>query len=294
MQQFLHQYMQQHNRDGGQRRRHNGQLDRAIAKCGAALPCCWRRQRVTAARCRPMDSRTVALGRWWCNAYCGAAIAMLLAVAMGNSVQTSTQRELMMAVQLLCGTLETAQLTAGRPRWVTVAALRGDATTSLGKQEEGGALRGDVNVPHSCLPRLVVASPCRHHHLSMCQLVVTLPLIAPPSHLPGLVFPSPLVAPPPLNASAMLMGHPLVCPGWLSRHLANATIAHCHCPAVHCAVAEVAHSNHAAIIDSLRVDVWPLLPIAAADNMAIVAPHSAIAQPSHHPLCRRRCRPSRL
>ena len=51
-------------------------------------------------------------------------------------------------------------------------------------------------------PWLVVASPCHCHRLSMCRLVVTLPLITPPSCLPRLVVPSPLVVPPPLNTSS--------------------------------------------------------------------------------------------
>jgi hypothetical protein len=122
------------------------------------------------------------------------------------------------------------------------------------------------------------------HRLSMRWLVVTLPLIALPSSLPRLGFPRPLVVPLPLNTSATLMRHPLVCPRWLSRHLADTTVAHFHSPAVHCTVTKVAHSNRAAIIDSLRVNIWPLSLIATANNMAIVAPHSAIALPSHCPL----------
>ncbi len=61
-----------------------------------------------------------------------------------------------------------------------------------------------LNAQPSCLPRLVVMSPCRHHCLSMHRLVVASHLILPPSHLPCLVVPSPLVVPPPLN---MLLLH---------------------------------------------------------------------------------------
>ncbi len=56
--------------------------------------------------------------------------------------------------------------------------------------------------PHSSLPWLVVASPYRCHCLSTCRLIVTSPLIRPPSCLPCPNVPAPLVAPLPLIALA--------------------------------------------------------------------------------------------
>jgi hypothetical protein len=94
-----------------------------------------------------------------------------------------------------------------------------------------------------------------------------LPLISPPSCLPKLVVASPLHA---------------------------AAVAHCHSPAVHCAVAAVVHCNCAAIINSLCIHIWPLSPIATADNMVIVAPHSAITLLSCCLLCRFACSPLQL
>jgi hypothetical protein len=73
------------------------------------------------------------------------------------------------------------------------------ATASHGA---GSLSTSPLDAQPSCLPQLVVASLRHRHRLSMCRLVVTSPLITPPSCFPRLVFPSPLVAPPPLNTSS--------------------------------------------------------------------------------------------
>jgi hypothetical protein len=67
----------------------------------------------------------------------------------------------------------------------------------------GWLLRG-FSLRHNLLTR---------HHLSMCRLVVVLPLIVPPSHLPRLAVASPLVAPPlPLNVPAAASQHAIASP----------------------------------------------------------------------------------
>jgi hypothetical protein len=74
-------------------------------------------------------------------------IAMLLVATMGNGGQTSMQREWMMVAQLQWAAAATVQWTAGWQQSTMAAALKGDITTSQGKQE-CGATRGNVSTSH--------------------------------------------------------------------------------------------------------------------------------------------------
>jgi hypothetical protein len=169
-------------------------------------------------------------------------------------------------------------------------------------------------------------SSCRRYLLSMRWLLVTLPLIAPPSGLPCLVFPSPLIAPTPLNVLATLMHHPLVFPCWLLHHLTDTTVAHCHHPAVnwlasgsccplplqttwqsqrrtpqshrhptvHCAAAAFAHRDCAAACTGTSIVASPLAapPTLNAPNGCHVISHrppSCLACCCITPQCRHNC-----
>jgi hypothetical protein len=145
-----------------------------------------------------------------------------------------------------------------------------------------------LDAPPSSLPWLVVASPCCCHCLSTCQLVVTLPLIMPPSCLPCLVVPAPIVAPPPLMlAGCQVASHCVT----LSFHPDDCCITPRHRhhnpsqlrrhPTVHCAVATVAHHDCAANIESHWVNILPSFPSLSLTIMAIAMPHITITLPFH-------------
>ncbi len=186
----------------------------------------------------------------------------------------------------------------GRQGW-----WQGDCDGNGRRQRQGNTMELllPLDAPPSCLPRLVIASLCCLHCLSMCRLIVTSPLIVPPSHLPPLRLSHHPSSHHCLSRHQLAIMLPLVVPPtclpWLvaASPLNAVTITHCHRPTVHCTVAAVAYCNCATIINSLCIDFWPLSPIAAADNMAITVTHSRIPLlswcPLHH---RRHCRPSRL
>ncbi len=98
-------------------------------------------------------------------------------------------------------------------------------------------VRLPLNAPPSCLPRLVVTSPCHRHRLSMHQLIVTLPFIAPPFCLPQLIVASTLVTTEPLNTLAGCT-LPLIVPPshltWLvvASPLITAILAHHDCTTI--------------------------------------------------------------
>ncbi len=123
----------------------------------------------------------------------------------------------------------------------------------------------------------------------MHQLLVLLPLIAPPSCLPRLVAPAPIVAPPPLIALAgcHIASHCAT----LSFDLANCHVTlrcHHHHPSqsrhpstIHCAVATVAHCNCTVNFESHCINILLSFPLPLLTIMAIAMPHITIALPFH-------------
>jgi hypothetical protein len=146
-----------------------------------------------------------------------------------------------------------------------------------------------LDAPPSSLPQLVVTSPCRFHCLSTCRLIVPLPLIMPPSCLPRLDSPAPLVAPLPLIVSAGC--HAASHHATLSFDSADCHVTPCcrhhhpsqsrRRPATHCAVTADAHCNCAANVEFHCVNVLPSFPSLLPTIMAIAAPHITILLPSH-------------
>jgi hypothetical protein len=101
-----------------------------------------------------------------------------------------------------------------------------------------------AHLPHCChdhaaiLPSMALL-PLSPIVIALLSWNLASPLDAlPPLHMPAgchvglVVIASSLITPPPLKApaccpSSLLMHNPLVCPGWLSHHLATATASQC-------------------------------------------------------------------